>query len=200
MLLVGDFWEDAYLIPPEQGYWFLGHKMWSHNADTGRRSVDDPANNICLQPDLHRLFDQHTFVFYPSEYSTSGRYITYFIQPEHVYAEGLHRVEARIPESVSPHFIYARFALSVLSSATVSRDVVTTVKHSAKYEAELTALMKAKLGRQPDSQRASIRNNQASHEREQLEAVRKQLAVEEAFYRRYPHLRERPSTRHVARC
>lgn len=182
-------------MPSEQGYWFLGHKMWLHNCNPGRRSLDDPANSICLHPDLLGLLDQHSFVICPSERSTGRQFVAYFIRPGHAYAEGFHRVEAHIPESVSLELIYARFALNVLAGARVSRDVVKTVKPSAQYEAELTALLKARFGRQPEPHCASIRNGQTSQERErlQVEAVRRQLAVEEAFYNRYPHLRECPS-------
>ena len=169
--------------------------MWLHNCNPGRRSLDDPANSTCLHPDLLGLFDQHAFVFFPTAQSAEPRFVAYFIQPGHAYAEGLHRVEAHIPDPVSLEFIYARFALNVLAGARVSRDVVKTVKHSAQYEAELTALLKARFGHQPETHRASIRNGQSSQERErlQVEAVRRQLAIEEAFYSRYPHLREYPS-------
>lgn len=111
-------------------------------------------------------------------------------------------MKAHIPESNSPEFIYARFALSVLSNAKVSRDAVKTVGYSVQYEAELTALLEARFGREPEPHRAPNANAHSSQERERLEveAARRQSAVEDAFYSRYPHLRECPSESQVACC
>ncbi|KAI0715568.1 hypothetical protein C8Q72DRAFT_891629 [Fomitopsis betulina] len=173
-----------------QGTWFVGHKMWQYNTDPQRRSLDNSANSICLRLDLSGLFDRHTFVFFPSssERGAQNYLVAYFIQPEHTHAESFHRVEARFPESVSMEFLYARFALNVIATATISRDAVRTVKYSSRYEAELRRLVEKRFAGQRNAIYPAIQTGPSNEERERREATRRQRAMEEVFRDRYPHL------------
>lgn len=171
--------------------------MWQYNTDPQRRSLDNSANSICLRLDLSGLFDRHTFVFFPSssERGAQNYLVAYFIQPEHTHAESFHRVEARFPESVSMEFLYARFALNVIATATISRDAVRTVKYSSRYEAELRRLVEKRFAGQRNAIYPAIQTGPSNEERERREATRRQRAMEEVFRDRYPHLCEYASKR-----
>lgn len=64
------------------------------------------------------------------------------------------------------------------------------MKYSSPYEAELRRVFEKRFAGQRNALYPANQMGPSSQERERWEAVRKQLAMEEAFYDRYPHLRE----------
>ncbi|KAK7693676.1 hypothetical protein QCA50_003246 [Cerrena zonata] len=101
----------AYLVPKDQAAWYELNAMDVYNFNRDIHSVDDISNGICLRSDVHRCLERRSFVPFPVD----GSFVAHFIRREPNYADLLHRKEMLIHEIVSIEFLYARFALNVIS-------------------------------------------------------------------------------------
>ncbi|KUI52503.1 hypothetical protein VP1G_10386 [Cytospora mali] len=126
---------DAPTVPPNppknppagsREEWFISNGMAQY-ADEPGHGIEDAANLATMRSDIRSLFDSHRFVIVPKPSTTSTTSSsTSFALAVHVLQEGsdgivpLHHNVSIQPSSaatLSRHFLFARFALSIFTLA-----------------------------------------------------------------------------------
>ena len=113
----GDWCDNARLVPREMAIRFHANGMAAFNTNSQVHNTDDVANGVCLRADVHRLLDNHSLVFYPLR----DDFIAHFLQVTPPYNELYHRVPITVHPRVSIQFLYARFAINIISRVVHNR-------------------------------------------------------------------------------
>lgn len=107
----------AHLIPAKEEGWFDRNAMSQYSCDvTSNSSVNDVANCLLLRADVHRLFDQHKFVFIPKhasfevEEEPSLHLVCHLIGSSLELTEYYHNVPLRPTPGLSTEYLLAAFA------------------------------------------------------------------------------------------
>ena len=116
-LLAGDWCDNARLVPRDCAIWFDANGMAAFNTNPEVENTDDIANGVCLRADVHRLLDKHSLVFYP----LGNDFIAHFLQVTPPYDQLYHRVPISVHPRVSIQFLYARFAINIISRVVHNR-------------------------------------------------------------------------------
>lgn len=117
---------SARIVPKTNEIWFSHNSMAQFSLVSDRTGVNDIANGIALRSDVHKCFDRHGFVFYPLETASDNesttksttlpRYVAVFIKTrEAPYRIQYHRREVHMDKRISEEFLFARFALAIIS-------------------------------------------------------------------------------------
>jgi hypothetical protein len=101
---------NAHVVPKDQIDWFDASLMRTYVVGS-LQTIDNVANGMTLRPDMHCWFDQHLFVICPA----GIHFRMYMIRRGADFAELLHWRSVEIPDRVSVEFLYARFALAIIS-------------------------------------------------------------------------------------
>ncbi|RPB22140.1 hypothetical protein L211DRAFT_351032 [Terfezia boudieri ATCC MYA-4762] len=114
----------AHLIPLEEADWFVSQGMSLFNLNQ-RLSLayitSDVLNCLLLRDDIHRVFDNATFVIVPK----NGKYVSHFLEQTTNLGHLYHNCETW-ELGVRAEFLYARFAWAVLQ---LHDTFVATHKH-----------------------------------------------------------------------
>lgn len=98
-------------MPKEEVDWFAGNDMSLYCTGKKSTGVNNVGNGIALRHDVHHIFDQHMFVFYP----VNDRYIVYMVEVNLGYVELLHWLPVVAPKRVAVQFMYSRFAHTIIN-------------------------------------------------------------------------------------
>lgn len=104
--------ERAHLCPRSEVEWFTQQEMDRYNISrslVGAGLVDDTANALTLRSDIHDSFDAGTFVFTRKW----DRWVSHFLAPTSNLGPEHHNITVKIPPTVHPAFILARFAWAI---------------------------------------------------------------------------------------
>lgn len=110
----------AHLVPRQEEAWFCANAMGSLYAAQTRRvdaAIDDARNAMLLRADLHLTFDQMQFVFVPKPLPPGEPWCPFVVHLLDPLARELrrlyHNVPLQAPLSVTPGYLFARFAWAV---------------------------------------------------------------------------------------
>lgn len=129
--------EVSHLIPKTEGAWFSDNEMGIYNSSPllpDRFLVSDIRNCWLLRANIHRVFDDRTFVLVPK----AGTIVNHFLVQTSVLGKIFHN---RQPSqlSVAPEFLFARLAWTVIplgisfTNSAGRRIIIFNVEHQA-YE------------------------------------------------------------------
>jgi hypothetical protein len=104
--------ENAHVIPQARSNWFYRNNMEDYNHNR-RSHIQDLYNGFLLRADLRKVFDLTVFAFVAKKNQWTVHVI------EHTRSTGriFHNRTLHREVYVKPQFMYARFALSIFSSA-----------------------------------------------------------------------------------
>ena len=108
-----DFIESAHLVPKEEADWFKVNSMsmYSRNTMLPRDYfLDDAGNGIAFREDIHTSFDQKNFAIVPKD----EKWVVHFFRLTNDYGPKHHNQPIELLGEVSPAFILARLAWTIL--------------------------------------------------------------------------------------
>jgi hypothetical protein len=105
--------EVAHLCPAREESWYIRNEMnvWNDEDNVNTSDVTkDVANCLLLRSDLHKTFDDRSWVFFPK--GADHTVVVHFLRAAHDQAALYHNVSAH-PLGTDAHFLYARFAWAI---------------------------------------------------------------------------------------
>ena len=121
--------EVAHLCPESERDWFIANNMQQYKTNlNSAHLLKDPGNMLLIRSDLHKSFDDRSFVFFPK--GPQGSLVLHTLQQIDDLSQIFHNVQLH-PIHCCPEFLLTRFAWSIFPFLTgflcrhVPRYVVT---------------------------------------------------------------------------
>jgi hypothetical protein len=126
--------ELAHVVPKSEEEWFLRNGMGMQYGSLGRREasgkLDEPENVMLLRSDIHKAWDDRSFVFVPKQNSSSTRYrhedddapapdcslVAHVMHQDEEMMALFHNVKSQAL-SVRSEYLFARLAWSIFPAA-----------------------------------------------------------------------------------
>jgi hypothetical protein len=122
--------EVAHLCPENERDWFIANNMQQYKTNlNSAHLLKDPGNMFLIRSDLHKSFDDRSFVFFPK--GPQGSLVLHTLQQVDDLSQIFHNVQLHPIPHCCPELLFTRFAWSIFPLLTgffyrrVPRYVVT---------------------------------------------------------------------------